>query len=164
MQQTILNNQDIVHKIKRISFQILETLFHEEEVFIAGISGNGYLFAQAIIKEMQKNNTIKINLLELKVDKKKPYQSITCNCNPETYKDKCIVVVDDVLHTGTTLIYGVKYFLETPVKKLKTAVLVNRNHKNFPIKADFKGISLSTSLHNHIEVKYENDEWNAFIF
>lgn len=164
MQQTILNHQDIIHKIKRISFQILETFFHEEEIFIAGISGNGYLFAQEIIKEMKKNTTIKINLLELMVDKKKPYQSITCDGSPELYKNKCIVVVDDVLHTGTTLIYGVKYFLDTPLKKLKTAVLVNRNHKNFPIKADFKGISLSTSLQNHVEVVCENELWNAYVY
>jgi pyrimidine operon attenuation protein/uracil phosphoribosyltransferase len=61
-------------------------------------------------------------------------------------------------------IYGVKFFLETPLKKLKTAILVNRNHKNFPIKADFKGISLSTSLQNHIEVVRENNIWNAYIY
>lgn len=164
MQQTILSHQDIIHKIKRISFQILETFFHEDELFIAGISGNGYAFAKEIVQEMNKNTTLKIHLLELKIDKKNPYQSINCDRESELYKNKCVVLVDDVLHTGTTLIYGVKFFLETPLKKLKTAILVNRNHKNFPIKADFKGISLSTSLQNHIEVVRENNIWNAYIY
>ena len=68
-------------------------------------------------------------------------------------------MVDDVLSTGTTLIYGVKHFLEVPLKRLKTAVLVDRNHKKYPVKADFKGISLSTSLQEHIEVRFgENSE------
>jgi pyrimidine operon attenuation protein / uracil phosphoribosyltransferase len=164
MQQIILSHQDIIHKIKRISFQILETFFHEDELFIAGISGNGYAFAKEIVQEMKKNTSLKIHLLELKIDKKNPYQSIICDMDNELYKNKCVVLVDDVLHTGTTLIYGVKFFLETPLKKLKTAILVNRNHKNFPIKADFKGISLSTSLQNHIEVVRENNIWNAYIY
>jgi pyrimidine operon attenuation protein/uracil phosphoribosyltransferase len=59
------------------------------------------------------------------------------------------------------LIYGVKHFLEAPVKKIKTAVLVDRNHKNFPIKADFKGISLSTSLKEHVFVSFENEKMYA---
>ena len=164
MQQIILSHQDIIHKIKRISFQILETFFHEEELFVAGISGNGFDFAKEIVDEIKLNSTLKIHLLELKINKKNPYQLIECEIDTEAYKNKCVVLVDDVLHTGTTLIYGVKFFLETPLKMLKTAILVNRNHKNFPIKADFKGISLSTSLQNHIEVVHENNTWNAYIY
>ena len=66
-----------------------------------------------------------------------------------------MIVVDDVLNSGRTLIYGVKFFLEVPLKRLTTAVLVNRNHKHFPVKADFKGISLSTSLQEHVSVIFE---------
>ena len=67
------------------------------------------------------------------------------------------VLVDDVLNTGTTLICGVKHFLEVPIKKFKTVVLVDRNHKKYPIKADFKGISLSTSLKEHVQVVFEEN-------
>ena len=56
------------------------------------------------------------------------------------------------LNTGKTLIYAVSYFLQAPVKSIKTAVMVNRNHKKFPIKADFKGISLSTTVSEHVSV------------
>ena len=75
----------------------------------------------------------------------------------EEYTHQAVVLVDDVLSSGATLIYGVKHFLEVPLKQLKTAVLVNRNHKKFPIKADFKGLSLSTSLQEHIEVSFEGE-------
>ena len=71
-----------------------------------------------------------------------------------SYQNKSIVLVDDVLNSGSTLIYGIKYFLDVPLKQFKTAVLVNRNHKKYPVKADFKGISLSTSIKEHVEVEF----------
>ena len=76
---------------------------------------------------------------------------------------KSLVLVDDVLNSGTTLMYAVKHFLEVPLKEFKTAVLVNRNHKKYPIKADFKGLSLSTSLQEHITVEFNNNESRAFL-
>jgi pyrimidine operon attenuation protein/uracil phosphoribosyltransferase len=50
-----------------------------------------------------------------------------------------------------------------PLKKFKTAVLVDRNHKKFPVKVDFKGISLSTSLQEHVEVIFEEENDVAFL-
>ena len=72
-------------------------------------------------------------------------------------------MVDDVLNTGSTLIYAVSYFLQVPVKSIKTAVMVNRNHKKFPIKADFKGISLSTTLNEHISVILEGPDAGIYL-
>ena len=73
------------------------------------------------------------------------------------------VLVDDVLSSGTTLIYGIKHFLNVPLKKFKTAVLVNRNHKKYPVKADFKGISLSTSVKEHIQVEFSKNNSIAYL-
>ena len=70
------------------------------------------------------------------------------------------MLIDDVLSSGTTLMYGIKHFLDVPLKKFKTAVLINRNHKKYPVKADFKGISLSTSMQEHIYVVFEEN--NAY--
>ena len=90
------------------------------------------------------------------MDKGNPLKSgVTTSIPEEEYKNKSVVLVDDVLNSGTTLIYGVHHFLKTPLKQLKTAVLVNRNHKKYPVKADYKGISLSTSLHEHVNVKFQ---------
>ena len=72
-------------------------------------------------------------------------------------------MVDDVLNSGSTLIYAVKHFLDTDLKKFKTAVLVDRNHKKYPVKADFKGISLSTSLQEHVNVVFEANNNHAFL-
>ena len=99
----------------------------------------------------------------MSIDKKNPLKGITTSIKPEEYENEVVVLVDDVLNSGKTLIYGVKHFLEVPLKKLTTAVLVNRNHKNFPIKADFKGISLSTSLQEHVLVDFNEGNYIAYL-
>ena len=98
---------------------------------------------------------IKAKLCTVKINKKNPTEKVTTSLNQDEYANKSLVLVDDVLHSGTTLIYGVKHFLDTPLTQFKTAVLVNRNHKKYPVKADFKGISLSTSLYEHIDVVFD---------
>lgn len=75
----------------------------------------------------------------------------------EQYANKGLILVDDVLNSGTTLIYAIRHFLDVPLKKFKTAVLVDRNHKKYPVKADFKGISLSTSILEHVQVVFDED-------
>jgi pyrimidine operon attenuation protein/uracil phosphoribosyltransferase len=79
------------------------------------------------------------------------------------YENKGLVLVDDVLNSGTVLAYGIRFFLDVPLKKFKTAVLVDRNHKKYPVKADFKGISLSTSLQEHVQVVFEKDNNHAYL-
>jgi pyrimidine operon attenuation protein/uracil phosphoribosyltransferase len=89
--------------------------------------------------------------------------TIKTSIDKEIYRNKGIVLVDDVLNSGTTLVYGVKHFLEVPTTKLKTVVLVDRNHKKYPVKVDFKGISLSTSSHEHVSVVFEKDNSYAVL-
>ncbi len=162
-QNLILNPVQINHKIKRIAYQIYETFSNETEIVIAGINGNGYIFAQEIAKVFEKISPIKVLLCEVKIDKKNPMNKVDTSLQPDQYKNKSIVLVDDVLHSGTTLVYGVKYFLEVPLKKLKTAVLVDRNHKKYPIKVDFKGLSLSTSLQEHVNVSFDKNDYGVYL-
>ena len=128
----------------------------EKEIVVAGINGGGESFAKKIIAVLKKITDAKIIFCKVDMDKKNPLKSgVSTSLKLEDYTNKSIVLVDDVLNSGTTLIYGTHHFLKTPIKQLKTAVLVNRNHKKYPIKADFKGISLSTSLNEHIKVDFE---------
>ena len=148
----ILNQTEINNKIRRIAFQIYECNIDEQEVVIAGIYSNCYLFAQKIKSVLLKISNINPLLCKVEINKNKPTNHITTSISPNDYQGKSLVLVDDVLNSGTTLIYGVKHFLDVPLKQFKTAVLVNQNHKKYPVKADFKGISLSTSLNEHVNV------------
>lgn len=157
-QNTILNNQEITFKIKRIAYQIYETFIDEDEIVIAGIQGNGTIFAEKITSVLKTISHIKVIVCEVNIDKKNPSGTITTSISKNDYQNKGLILVDDVLNSGTTLIYGVRHFLDVPLKKFKTAVLVDRNHKKYPIKADFKGISLSTSLLEHVQVVFKDGE------
>lgn len=150
----ILNHQQIEHKIRRIAYQIYETNLNEPEFILAGIQENGYILAEKLYTELSQICDIPIKLCKVKINKNNVLEPISTSLSKEEYINRSVVLVDDVLSTGTTLIYGVKHFLEVPLKRLKTAVLVDRNHKKYPVKADFKGISLSTSLQEHIEVRF----------
>ena len=164
MQKTIiLNNEQIQHKTKRIAYQIYESNINESEVILAGIKENGFIFAKSIKDVLTEISPIKVTLCEILIDKKKPRNPISTSIPAEEYKNKSLVLVDDVLNSGTTLIYAAKLFLEVPLKRFKTVVLVNRNHKKYPIKADFKGISLSTSMQEHICVEFEGNKAQAFL-
>jgi len=164
MQKTIiLSNEQIQHKTKRIAYQIYESNINEKQVILAGIKENGFIFAKRIKEALEKISPIEVVLCEVIIDKKKPLEKITTSIPASEYKNKSLILVDDVLNSGTTLIYAAKLFLEVPLKRFKTVVLVNRNHKKYPIKADFKGISLSTSMQEHICVEFEGKEAQAFL-
>jgi pyrimidine operon attenuation protein / uracil phosphoribosyltransferase len=154
----ILNNKEIEYKTRRMAYQIYETFVDETEVVIAGIASNGYVFAQMIATELSKISDIKTTLCEVTINKQQPLEPVKTSLTPAEYTNKALVLVDDVLNSGTTLIYGVKHFLDVPLKKFKTAVLVDRNHKQYPVKADFKGLSLSTSMMEHIIVELTGTE------
>ena len=159
----ILNHQEIEHKIKRIAYQIYETFVDDKVIIIAGISSNGFEFAKKIAAVFNEISNINVVLCEVFVNKQQPHLPITTSVSADNYSNKSIVLVDDVLNSGTTLIYAVKHFLEVPISKLKTAVLVDRNHKKYPVKVDFKGISLSTSLLEHVSVIFSDQNNHALL-
>ncbi len=163
IENVILNQVQIKQKIRRIAYQIYESNSNEKELIIAGIRGNGYVLAEKIVTVLKEVSPLNVILCQVNINKKKPLETITTSLDKSEYKNKSLVLVDDVLNSGTTLIYGVKHFLEVPLKRFKTAVLVNRNHKKYPVKADFKGVSLSTSIKEHIKVDFSSKESKAYL-
>lgn len=153
----ILNSKQIQHKIRRIAYQIYEANLGETEFILAGIENNGYIFAEKLYQELTSICSIRIKLCKVSVNKKNPLDEVKTSLSVDQYTNLSVVLVDDVLNSGSTLIYGIKHFLNVPLKDFKTAVLVNRNHKKYPVKADFKGISLSTSLQEHVSVSFDNE-------
>jgi pyrimidine operon attenuation protein/uracil phosphoribosyltransferase len=157
----ILDSLAIEQKTRRIAYQIYEENSSEKEIVLAGIVGNGFTFAQKLKAVLEEISSLQIILCEVVIDKKNPRKEIKTSIPSDDYKNKSLVLVDDVLNSGATLIYGIKHFLDVPLKQFKTAVLVNRNHKKYPVKADFKGISLSTSIKEHVSITFSDNKSEA---
>ena len=161
MQNIILNHEQVQQKIERIAYQILEDNFNEPTITLVGIANTGYNFAEAISTVLNKISDINIELIKLKIDKK---NSIECLNNPQSLpigKESVVILIDDVLNSGETLMNSSFILLKHGVKKLRTAVLLDRRHRLFPIKADFAGLTLSTTLEEHIEVEFSNNKFIA---
>jgi len=157
-------DQDKINKIvKRLAYQILESNLNSSEIILIGIYENGYNLANVIFKELKLITMINTELYFAKVNKKSPLDNIVFECEKEYLRNKSIVLIDDVLNTGKTLIYCVKSLLDNELSSFKTVVLIDRNHKKFPIKVDYKGISISTSIADHIELVFEKNNTHALI-
>lgn len=150
----ILDSRQVRQKIRRMAFEIYEHNFSEKTLVVAGIEGQGYVLAQLIVKELETISPLKTLLVKVSLDKQVPQQTdVTLDCDLKEIKKKCVILVDDVLNTGRTLVYGLKPFLSIEVKKIEMAVLVNRSHTLFPVNSQYTGYELSTTIKDHVEVK-----------
>jgi pyrimidine operon attenuation protein/uracil phosphoribosyltransferase len=160
----ILNHQEIQQKITRLGHQVLENCFEEPIVYIGGICGNGIILAKEIQKIISANSDQKIIVFEITVDKEEPWNSpISLSIDEKELKNAYIILVDDVLNSGKTMQYSLMKFLERPTKSIKTVALVDRTHRRYPIKADFVGLSLSTTLKERVDVELNNENSRAFL-
>lgn len=149
----ILDSTQVKQKIRRMAYEIFEHNFNEKTIVIAGIEGQGYTLAKLLIQEVESISPIKTMLVKVTLDKFAPQQAeVTLDCNLKDLRKKCIILVDDVLNTGRTFAYGLKPFLNIEVKKIETAVLVNRSHTLFPIYPQYTGYELATTIRDHVEV------------
>ena len=153
----ILNSRQIRQRIDRIAYQLYENNYLEKEIIVAGITKNGYVLAERIADKIKEISPIKVKLAEITINKKDPLsEKIKVNLPEKELKDKVIVVVDDVLETGRTLVFCMDPFLKYSVKRLTTVVLVDRDHHSYPVRADFVGISLATTMQEHISVELDS--------
>jgi pyrimidine operon attenuation protein/uracil phosphoribosyltransferase len=162
--QIILSQQEIDQKITRLAHQIIENTFEENKLFIGGISGNGIQIANKIKAIINKHSTQEIIVFEMIVNKSEPWsEPILLSLPQETLKNGYILLIDDVINSGKTMQYALVKLLEQATKAIKTVALVDRQHRRYPIKADFVGISLSTTLKERVEVELLDKNSQAYL-
>ena len=160
----ILDVQGIDQKIKRLAWQVYEKNLAEKEIIVVGISERGLMLAKQLAVHIQEISKIKTKLAHLELDKDNPYnKKVALNLEIKEYTNKVVVLVDDVLNSGKTLMYAAKHFLTTPIKRLAVMVLVDRNHNRYPIKADYVGLSLATTLQEYINVELKGANKGVYL-
>ena len=163
MKTEVLDQDQILRICNRFAFQILENSIDSDVIYIIGIKEKGFDIAKIVEKELKSITKKNISLSSIKIDKKNPKDSVLSDSNLNKNIDT-IFLIDDVLNTGKTLIYSLSFLLKFNFKSIKTLVLIDRNHKQFPIKVDYKGISLSTNINDNIKLLNDNKELKAILF
>ena len=159
----ILDHVQISQKILRLSWEIYENNFDDENIFLVGIGDKGHLIANIVNDNLRKISNLKPNVSKISFNREKPYDEISLSISSNEYKYKSVVLIDDVLYSGRTLMYCSKAFLNTPVKKMSVLVLVDRNHNTYPIKANYVGLSLSTTLNEYIRVDLSSNDKGVYL-
>lgn len=160
----ILDDRQIRQKIKRIAIEMVEHNFGEPEIILAGLNNNGLGFAKLLMAELTPiaPSNMRVTLTRIRLNPANPVEyDPTIELPAEALVGKPIIIVDDVANTGRTIFYAVQPLLKVVPKKVEVAVLIDRKHKSFPVKADYVGLSLATTVQNDIDVKIRDAETMA---
>ena len=160
----VLNHKQVGQKITRMAFEIYERNLHASGgMVVAGITGMGTILGHLLATELRRISPLQVEEVEVLLDK----QAVTATeiqlSSPTALKGKTIILVDDVLNTGKTLVYALKPFLEHEVEKIEIAVLVNRSHGLFPVKPDYTGFELATTFNEHIRVDFSGNNYSVHL-
>ena len=157
----IIALKQVKQKINRLALEILEHNYDQKVIYLMGVNNNGYRFAKLIQKEMQLWGKVEVHLINVRLNAAHPLKDeITISVDSKTLSGQNVVVVDDVANSGRTLYFATKPLLNILPRKIEAAVLVDRMHKLFPIKVDYVGMSLATTLKQNIQV--DLDDGRAF--
>jgi len=152
----ILDKEVVAKKLRRMAYEIIENNIDESRIILAGIKDNGCVVAKSIQKILSEIGSITTELISISLDKRQPKEvELSAKLDLD---NEVIVVIDDVASSGKTLLYAMKPFLQFHPKKIQTLVLVERTHKSFPVSTDYVGISIATTLQEHIYVEVDGDE------
>ena len=155
----VLDHDRVQRKITRIVHQLHEDYHEEAGIVLVGVAPRGHTLAKRLQQMLAEATTLNVELVELKLDKDAPLERpAKLSVDPATLRDRVVVLVDDVLMSGRTLMHAASYLVQVPLKKLTTVVLVDRRHRAYPIRADIVGLTLSTTLQEHISVEFGNKD------
>jgi pyrimidine operon attenuation protein/uracil phosphoribosyltransferase len=152
----ILDAGSVKMKLQRMAFEIIENNLEEKRIVLAGIPDNGSIIARNMQRILTENSSMKVDLITISLDKKAPREIILSE-KPD-FNNQVIIVVDDVANSGRTILYALKPLLEYLPKKIQTMALVERTHKTFPVHLDYKGLSVATTLQEHIYVEVSGED------
>jgi pyrimidine operon attenuation protein/uracil phosphoribosyltransferase len=163
-QTLILNSRQIKQKLVRIAHEIHELHYKEKELVLIGVKGRGSEMAKRLAITLKEIGELNIVLEEIGLNKDKPLSTeMEYSGDLKSLKGKHVVLVDDVLNTGRTLIYASRFLLSIDLKGLAIATLVDRYHRKFPIRPDFVGLTLSTNLREHVSVDFAKGKESVYL-
>ncbi|MFK7934764.1 MAG: phosphoribosyltransferase family protein [Saprospiraceae bacterium] len=158
----ILNHRQIQQKIRRLAIQIWERNYEQSEIILAGINNNGISFAELLLQELLRITDLTVTVTRIQLNPAAPLtMPVNLEYPAEQLNDKVIIIVDDVANTGRTIFYAMKPLFRVVPKKIEVAVLIDRKHKSFPVRVNYVGLTLATTLKENINVDLAETEMSV---
>jgi pyrimidine operon attenuation protein / uracil phosphoribosyltransferase len=152
----ILDKAMANRKIERMALEIAERNTDATHIVLAGIPDNGVVIAQKLVPLIQQFFSGTIDVVEVSLNKQHPEEVVISE--EIDFNNKVVILIDDVANRGKTMMYALKPFLNFYPQKIQTLVLVERSHKAFPVQPDYVGLSIATTLQEHIYVEVQGEE------
>jgi len=162
MDKLVLDSQSIERSIARMAHEILEKNKGTAGLALVGIQTRGVILAarlqkaiEAISKSSCPLGTLDINLYRDDLTKVSEQPIIRKTEISFDLDNKIVVLVDDVLYTGRTIRCALDALIDFGrPKRIELAVLIDRGHRELPIRADFVGKNIPTSEKENVQVKF----------
>jgi pyrimidine operon attenuation protein/uracil phosphoribosyltransferase len=162
MKDNILDSSKVKQTMKRLAYEIYENSYQETEVHLIGINTAGMLLGEKLKNQLIDISPLEVQIHQLSINPKRPLDETSLSVSSELLKGKQVIIVDDVANTGRTLFYGCRPIMDVLPKKIEFAVLVDRKHKHFPVKVDYVGLSLATTLKENIVVEFNGNDTEVY--
>ncbi len=172
-EKVLLTPGEISRSLTRIAHEIIERNEGVQDVIMAGMRTRGVPLARRLVSIINKLENFNIPLVELDFQYYRddiyntpvPIPKIKETNIPVDITGKIVVLVDDVLFTGRSIRAAMDALVHIGRPKcVQLAVLIDRGHREFPIKADYVGKNIPSSINERIQVELtETDDLDAVI-
>lgn len=160
----ILDDESIRSKIHRIAYEIYERNYGQKEVVLIGIDFRGGFVAEELAGHLRGISDLEVHLVYADRDMDSNEVSLPEDAQ-KLLKGKHVVLVDDVLYSGSTMFNAIAAVMDYGPARIQNAVLIDRGHRNIPVRPDFVGLVLATTLKQYVfvEVSKKKDKVQAFL-
>lgn len=166
MPKEILNSKEIERVIKRIAHEIIEKNRGTDNLCLVGIQRGGVLLAKRLASQIDaveggniEIGTLDITLYRDDLNTKKEQPVVKVTDIPFSITDKVVILADDVLFTGRSIRAAMDALIDfgRPAS-IQLAVLIDRGHRELPIRPDYVGKNIPTSFSDRIETYLNNEK------
>lgn len=167
----VLNEKEITRIIRRMTHEIIEKNENISQLVFAGVQTRGLPLAKRMIENISQMENAQIELIPLDItnyrddrDLSREKNDFSKRCLQYNVKDKTVIIVDDVMYTGRTARAAMEAILTLGrPSRIQLCVLIDRGHRELPIKADYVGKNIPTSRKERVNVKLFEEDGEDFV-
>ena len=162
----VMNAEDIRRTLARIAHEIIERNKVVDRLVLVGLHTRGVPLARRLAKniELYEKSSLSVGALDFSsyrddLDESEARNALKRTQIPSDVNDKSVVLIDDVLHTGRSIRAAMDALIDLGrPRSIQLAVLIDRGHREMPIRADYVGKNIPSARHEDIQVRLKETD------